>query len=250
MSGTTGDAAALADHLSQLVEGDADGSRLVVSRGPAWFVFTTAGGHHVHCEAAAKRYLPKDFRLTSHETYALRQAGFRGQPRAHTLARGFELGGADTPADVAATIDRLFAEVYGQPADTPMTLDLRIAARERTENPLVIDAMRTVSKSKEMSARHALYRKLLRGAWLVPMDGDAPRVVGDLAGWDTFAAFTDYEHLRLWDPRAPEYRVIKGRSLFPLLMQLNVGSLMVNPGGRVGGELYRNEVETIATAVR
>jgi len=44
--------------------------------------------------------------------------------------------------------------------------------------------------------------------------------------------------------------VIKGRAVFPMLMRVRTGSLLVNPGGAVGGELYRNEVEAIAAAVR
>jgi hypothetical protein len=247
MPGTVAD---LVDHLHRLVGLAPDGGRLVVSRGPAWFVLTSEGGRHMHCEAAAKRYLPKGFPLTSAETHRLRQAGFGPQPHAHTLARGFELGTTDPAESVAATIDRLFTDVYRQPADAPLDLQLHAGPRDRTENPPVLEAMRAVSRTKDMAARHELYRTLLRAAWLVPMSGDAPRVVGDLAGWDSFAAFTDWAHLRLWDPRGVEYRIIKGRALFPMLLQHRVGSLLVNPGGHVGGELYRNEVESLAAAVR
>ena len=85
---------------------------------------------------------------------------------------------------------------------------------------------------------------------MVPMSGDAPKVAGDLSGWDSYAAFTDAEHLQLWSARPTDYRIIKGRALFPLLMSLRTGSLLINPGGLVGGELYRNEVEAIASAVQ
>ena len=38
-------------------------------------------------------------------------------------------------------------------------------------------------------------------------------------------------------------------ALFPRLATLAPGSLMINPDGRLGGELYRNEIEALARAI-
>jgi hypothetical protein len=77
-----------------------------------------------------------------------------------------------------------------------------------------------------------------------------PQAVGKLQSWDVFAAFSSLDALRLYTPTVDSFKALSGRLLFPALLDLRVGSLLIDPGGRLGGELYRNEIETIARATR
>lgn len=241
----------LAAALVQLTEDGGDGNRLILEQGPAWLAFEgQRGAGHVRCVAAARKQLPPDAGVGLDQVLILRREGFTNSGGGPGLARGFELRAGDTPEATAALCFDLLVRVYRRPPTEPITLEARLGDRDRTANPSLIDAMRASAKTKDGAARQSLYRAMLRASFLVPMDGAAPRVVGDLSGWDSYAAFSDAQSLERWAGRPVDYRIIKGRAMFPLLMQFRIGSLLVNPGGSVGGELYRNEVEAIANAVR
>ena len=79
---------------------------------------------------------------------------------------------------------------------------------------------------------------------------DAPHVVERLQGLPVYAAFTDWDALRLWEPRGWPYRVIAGHQLFPLADDQRIASLMINPRGDIGGELLMNELRGLAAAAR
>jgi hypothetical protein len=244
-------AADLAGALVRLTEEGGDGNRLVLEQGPAWIAFEgQRDAGYVRCVAAARKQLPADAAIGLDQVLILRSAGFANSAGGPGLARGFELRAGDPPDATAALCLDLLARVYGRPGAEAVTLELRLRDRDRTENPPLVEAMLASAKTKDGAARQAVYRAMLRASFLVPMQGDAPRVVGDLSGWDCYAGFTDARSLERWAGRPVDYRIIKGRALFPLLARLRTGSLLVNPGGAVGGELYRNEVEAIANAVR
>ena len=81
------------------------------------------------------------------------------------------------------------------------------------------------------------------------LDADgAPAPFGTLGGAHTYAVFTSTAEADLWDPRGLEVALRPGWSIFPAISSLNPGSLQINPEGRLGGELYRNEVESLARA--
>ena len=65
-----------------------------------------------------------------------------------------------------------------------------------------------------------------------------------------FGVFTDDEALRHFDPRGTPTQTRYGYQLFPQLIEARAGILKINPDGMVGGELYRNELQTLASAVR
>ena len=66
--------------------------------------------------------------------------------------------------------------------------------------------------------------------------------------FDVYACFTSWDSLRRFQPRGAPYDVVRGRKLFARLMEHHVGSLLIDPKSSVGGELYRNELETLAGA--
>lgn len=242
--------------LQRLVTEGGDGNRLVWTRGHAFCVLTgERGGRSLTVEAAPSAMLPEGQGLTLRQVHRLRDAGFVKRPGMRALVRHVAL---DDPGALRALVDTLrglFVEVYGASGDDQVAFQL--GALDRTENAPLIAAMETLAKKRDHSLRTRVYRELLDAELLLLVDtagaaGAAaapPRVVGELSGWDVAGCFTDLAALRHFDPRVPPYRPIRGRQLFPMLAEMpRLGSLLVNPGGRIGGELYRNEVQTLAEA--
>ena len=64
-----------------------------------------------------------------------------------------------------------------------------------------------------------------------------------------YAVFTSDKSLRTYDPRGLPFRIITGRLLFPLLQKRKAGSLLINPNGDFGGELYKHEIDSICDAM-
>lgn len=232
-----------------LLADGSDGNRLVASRGPAWFVASAAkGDKSVLVEAAPSSCLPKDRGLSPARIRSLRRAGFANRPGERCLGRHVSVDRAGALESLCLELEALFAEVYGEP-DGPTDVALSLGDRDQTENPLLIEAMRKMAKSRDHGQRTQLYRALLDARLLLVTDSDgAPRKVDELVGYDVYAAFTSFSALRRWEPRGATFRVTGGRDLYPQLMNTKVGSLLIDPKSPVGGELYRNEVETLAGA--
>jgi len=246
--------------LAALVEEGDDGNVLIVSRGPAFFVCRAArGDRSILVEAAASANLPKGHGLSPSKVGHLRAAGFASRPGHKALAKHCVLDATGAFDVIADMIHNLFAEVYGQ-SDTADHVDLQPGPADRTENPVLVDAMQTMAKKREHRYRAALYRALLDAKLLVLVDPEgadhlpeknvdtAPFKVDELMGFDVYAAFTSLAALRRYDQRGRPYKRVPGRALFAQLLEYNVGSLLLDPRSSVGGELYRNELETLAGA--
>ena len=253
----------LAKNLRMLVEEGGDGNVLVIHRGPAFFVCRASrGDRSILVEAAPSSYMPKGRGLSPNKVLKLRAAGFASRPGHKALARHCELDTAGAIDGITQMIHSLFAEAFSEP-DGPDRLDLQPGPLDRTENPLLIDAMRTMARKREHRYRSALYRALLDARLLLLVDPgvddenihlpqnnvDArPLKVDELMGFEVFAAFTSLAALRRYDVRGRPYKLAAGRQLFAELLNHKVGSLLLDPRSPVGGELYRNEVETLAGA--
>ena len=246
--------------LTALVEDGGDGNVLVVSRGPAFFACRAArGDRSILVEASPSSSLPKQLRLSPAKVARLRAAGFASRPGHKALARHAVLDTEGALTGIANTIHNLFAEVFDQ-ADTTDQLDLRLGPADTTLNPMLVDTMRTMAKKREHRHRTALYRALLdarllllvepQGAAHRPEDNRAgkPLKVDELMGFDVYAAFSSPAALLRFDLRGRPYKAVYGRTLFKELMEHKVGSLLLDPQSPVGGELYRNELETLAGA--
>lgn len=233
--------------LLRLTEEGGTGNRLVVRGGRAWFVFHGArGGEEIRSEAAAKHYLGKDFPLSLNDVGLIRRAGFAQVPRFKTLQR---VDAADQVVEIAARTLALMESAYKHAG--PLQLSLHLGDLEQTDNPSLLEAIRGAAGKRTPEARNALYRALLRATFLLRVDPQGqPQPVGKLQSWDVFAAFSSLDALRLYAPTVDSFQVLPGRRLFPALLDLKVGSLLIDPGGRLGGELYRNELETLARAAR
>ena len=227
--------------LARLVEDGGSHNRAVVYAGSAWFVLHAARGvPEVEVEAAASAYLPE--KLSLDRVAALRKAGFAGRPGRKTLRVRWPVEA------LGERLEAVAAEAFGGPLGD---VELHLGEREPTRNPVLIEAMRVLAKKRDTPSRHQLYRRLLAAEVLLLVEGEEPAVVGDLQGWEVAACFTDWDALGLFDPRGRPYTLMRGRALAPLLYaRPRLGSLLINPRGTVGGELYRNELEALARASR
>lgn len=239
--------------LSRMMAEGSAGASVLACRGLAWFLVTRAAGSDaVVIEAAPSRMLPREHALSPERANVLRYAGFSASTAGQrTLARAQALPPHPDAADaLSAELIALLDTVYAQASHGPGGVRLRLAAPDPLEGKELIARMTEAAKAADPAVgRTRLYRAMLEGELLLLISNDGiPTPVGELGGMPVFAGFTDHAALRRHDPRAPAHRRLDGRALFPLLMTHGVGSLLINPAGPVGGELYRNEVSTIANA--
>ena len=222
------------------------GNRLIWTMGPAWFVFSGAKGQQsIRCEAAAKAWLPNSVAMGLEQTSLLRRAGFAREGQPKLLGRNFE----SDAAEIVTVVQPLFESVYKQHGESLVQLYLGDA--EEVENDRLMGAMRRVSKERTMDARQSVYRALLRSELLVPLQENGDMIqMGTLGDRPVYAVFSDWNALRHWDPRGHRYEKVKGSPYFLGLAQTEAGSVLINPQGLVGGELYRNEILAIAGAIR
>lgn len=244
----------LAHDLSRLTTEGGTENRLVLQADHGWLIFTGSKGRsEVLAEAAASVYLPPDRKLRAADVHRLRQAGFASRPDRRNLARTYTLGEGDHhPVKVADDAREILRSVYGVDlAATPPSRSLHFGDRDDTENPALIDAIRALSRARDPRTRNAMYRQMLRATFLLPVDdAGAPVAFGELQGFPVFGVFSDPAALRWWDPIRAGVEHVPGRRLFPMLARTGLGSVLINPEGRVGGELYRNEVQMLADAAR
>lgn len=225
--------------LAALTRDGGDANRLVLSGGDGFLVVEGAPGRDRFRVLAASS---AQVRTQAEQVHALRRRGFTKV--AGTSSLGRVLVDPEPPAfadELLATLD----EVWPGTA----AVELRLGTRPGLQNERLHDAMRALAKVRDMPARNKVYGSLLGADLLVVVADGAPRVVDDLSGWDVMACFSDFDQLLAWDPRSPDVRQLPGYQLFPMLAQLpRVGSLLINPRGAVGGELYRNEIQALAKA--
>jgi len=123
--------------------------------------------------------------------------------------------------------------------------------RQILSNRAVGDQMRKLSKHRTHEARIELYKMLLNAELLLALDGNGvPLVVDTIGKFPCYGLFTEARHLYHFDPRGLNIQRDYGSSLFPILNALAPGSVFLNPKCELRGELYRNEIESLAQAVR
>jgi hypothetical protein len=244
-------APAVEQALQQLVSSGGTGNRLVLSRGPAYFHCTAGNGDKsILVEAAPSSALPKARALSPVRVSKLRAAGFASRPGHKCLGRHVALDDQTTTSTLSRQLLALFDSVYGEPGPE-VGIESHSGDSESTTNPRLLDAMRQMAKKRDHRFRVDLYRALLDSTLLllVQPDGDGtPAKVDELMKFEVYACFTSWDALRRYQPRGAPYEAVRGRHLFGRLLAHPVGSLLIDPKSGVGGELYRNELETLAGA--
>ncbi len=232
----------IVDALRALADDPRDASRVVVSGASGFLVVEAAAADdRVLVLAAGSAHV----KLRPDQVQTLRARGFTRLAGRPSLGR---IVVRPEPEALAARLAETLREVYG---DEQLTAVLRPGDRPSLDDARLLAAMRTLAKERDMPSRNRVYGAVLGADLLVPVHADGPAVVGDLEGWQVVAAFTGFDQLLAWDPRSPAVRRMPGIELFPMLAALpRIGSILINPRGTVGGELYRNEILALARATQ
>lgn len=251
---------ALASHILQLRSHPGADNRLIVASRDYYLVIAARQGDPtLTLEAVANPNLTAAAALTPGRLEQLKQRGFREKQHHGNLFRKLTLSaGAASNGELTRLCDELmtiFARAYGVDAGEPAVFDLQLGDGEPLRNPDIIRLMRTLSVRRDWDARRALYAALLDATLLVPVDpeavtSDEPLEVERLGTFPVFASFTDIDALRMWNPRGLPFRATPVAELVPRALALGAGSLLINPRGLVGGELYRNELESLGDALK
>ena len=224
----------------------------MISSGPAWFVaHGTQGSTQVRVEAAASYYLPAQAKLTTEDVYRLRQRGFSSPAQGRNLHRSLPLENPGHAREAAQTLLAILRDIYKRPANETLEIQEHHGDADPTSNPRLVRAIRELASSRSQQARNRMYSELLSAKLLVPTDASGELLAfGELEGRPVYGCFIDEQALLGWDPRGVAYKGVAGTALFMALTQTRAASMLINPQGRLGGELYRNEIDALADAAR
>jgi len=171
--------------------------------------------------------------------------GFRRKRMSDDFKKSFEEEDLSTKV-----IEQLVEEIYSQCFDCSVeALELIKLPTIDTDDAAVLEAMNLLSTKRDWSARKTLYRMLLDTSFVFPVDPmGAPLVEEHIASWPVCTAFTSYATLFRHHPAGVACKIIVGSELFPELVDRRFGSLRINSGSDVRGELYFNELEMLKDA--
>lgn len=246
----------LVTSLQQLTTSGGADNRLVVVAGDYYVVVHgRLGGGDLTCEVVSNFYLGAASQLTPARLRSLGERGYFERNGHNNLYRDVRLVGPDATGKLADELLALFAQIFGVEADAPAKFDLQLGDPEPTRNPDLVRAMKALAVRRDMDARQRVYIGVMNATFLMPVNpagltADEPLEVDRLGSFPVIAAFTEIDSLRLWQPKGWPFALVPGTRLVPLAVSRRVGSLLVNPRGNVGGELYINELESIEGALR
>ncbi|MEO0460622.1 MAG: SseB family protein [Myxococcota bacterium] len=162
----------------------------------------------------------------------------------------------ESAAEVARALDALIYESlnYARDAVYSVALEYDRAA----DSPELRKAMKALAKLRSPDARHSVYRHLVASTMLLamqtePSDGSPTdiRVQLDgkeLSGRPVWLAFSGHSALES-NSEAKAFVSLSGVRLIQAALHAKIGSLRLDHGCQVGGELYGSELATIADAI-
>ena len=242
--------------LQQLTTSGGADNRLVLVAGDYYIVVHgRLGGSELTCEVVSNFYLGGPAEITPARLRILSDRGYAERTGKNNLFRDVRLTGGDAVARLADDLLAVFARVYGVDEGAPARFELQLGDPEPTRNPDLLRAMKALAHRRDMDSRHRVYAAVMNGTFLVPTNpagrsADEPLEVDRLGAFPVIAAFSEIDSLRLWQPRGWPFALVPGARLVPLAVARRVGSLLLNPRGNIGGELYINELESIEGALR
>lgn len=260
---TTLTADTLVDHLRQLTRTGGADNRLVVASRDYYMVFSARPGEpELHAEAVGNFYLPKPAELTPARQAQLGQRMFTPRPGRNNVYRTVRPQTDDELRSFASEVLEIFARAYGVDPGTPAEFDLQLGEPEPTRNPELLRHMKLLSVMRDWTTRKQVYTTLLDATVLLAIEphgptglidpdaGDEPLEAGRLGTFACWAAFTDIDALRLWQPKGAPFKATAVAELVPRAVDRRIGSLLINPKGNIGGELYINELESLHGALQ
>ncbi len=247
----------LTRRVEDLVRGGGNANRLVVETDAGFVVLRGArGADAVQVEAQGGRHLPADRRLSAEQVRVLTDAGLRQASAAQCFRGSLPLAAPGDAERVASLALHLLSTVYRSLPDEPLRLVHEAGERPALDDSRLVAAMTHLSRARDAAARNKVYLALCRAHLVLPLaegaadDDPIPREIDRLADLPVAAVFTDWDTLDAFAPRGLPTVVLQGFDIFPLLDAHRVASVQINPRGRVGGELYRNEIQTITDGIK
>jgi hypothetical protein len=226
-------------------------SRLVIQCGVAWVVIHSfAPANRILVEISSNTYLPDEHRLTEHQLEQLQEWGYKVRRQGRSLGMMTYLAAEDDFLKMERDIKRIFTEVFTVPAAYAFSFQENV--KIDLQNNDLLNVMRNLGRDKKHENRISLYQELVNATLLVYVSEDLRsfQQYDTIGPFSTFAAFTDDKNHRQFDPRGCPVQLRHCYEFIPELVEQNAGSLIINPRGDVRGELYRNELQTIASALR
>ena len=202
-------------------------------------------------EISSNTYLPKDNLLSEAQKTQLSDLSFTQRRRKRSLGKLVSIANATHYDQLITEISYVFEDIF-KVQTSQLVITFTPNARHALKNKELLQSMKKMSQSKQHSLRIALYKTLLNSSLLLlstKAKPEHPLQTGQIMQYPVFTCFTDYEAARCFDPRVGHLKEMYAYQIFKSVWDLNVGSLQINPKGDIGGELYRNEVETLIQAV-
>lgn len=257
MAETENDETALKEALASMLTSKSLAARVQVSCDHAYvYVTHERGAPTLAIVAPSSRHLPDGVRLEQTGAQWLRREGFERPSggRCFTL----RLPIPSSLGDLSARCVEVLRCAYGCAPGEPVVATLSHDDRRHPSNDEVVEAMRRLASSRSHDDRLRLYNELVNATFLVPVSPDADVSDDGPDAWVNledpsqivFAVFTDLPQMRAWKLDADEYLPTHGAEFFEEFMESGAVGLRINPGGTVGGELYRHEVELIVKGIR
>lgn len=153
-------------------------------------------------------------------------------------------------------VEQTLAQVLGHQRKSIYSVSLEPDRSPRNQE--LLRTMRVLARQRDDLSRQQVYQTLAASTLLLPLqkmpeEGAALSVAEDhepLGGRSVWCVFTDVSRLAQWRNPASPYLRVPGIRLVRAALQKNLGSVRINPGSDVGGELYRNELQRMGEAWR
>ena len=225
--------------------------RLIIQNSFGWVVLQSyARPHQALCEIAGNTYLPKEHQLNQEQEEIIERHGYTKRRGDRTIGKIIPISTSEEREKIITELSTLFPKLYQEPFETAIpTLHTDILSGVTNSN--FTKTMRDLSQKRTHDLRLEIYRKFINATFLLAINKDgSPREIEKLAQLSCFAVFTDDKSLRCWDPRGTLWKKMYGFEVINTIMKHNPGSLIINPRGNISGELYKNELQTLANATK
>lgn len=263
--------------LKQIITSGGSDNRLTLQGDRGFIVIKGARDEEdVEVLTASGRSLKKQ--LDEQQAQSLYELGFRRKTAALPFKKAFCIDESEEREKLTNLLIDLMCTIYASSA-SQISLQERFADHVPVENQRLIEAMKRLSKDRDMSSRQKLYWAVVRSQVLLALDCSAPKSLKnerglqqwietglkdvnhvssslslksfkDMTGYQSMSIFTDQDALDLVDPRGIDAIVLPGRLAIMLALAQSWDSLLINPRSQVGGELYKNELQSIIEGLK
>lgn len=258
--------------LKRMISSGGSDNRITLQGGQGFIVIKGACDEEdVEVLIASGRTLNRQ--LDEADAQRLHVQGFRRKTAALPFQKLFCVDEHEQREALTELLIDLICSVYDNEI-SKISIREHFSDRIITDNNRLIEAMKTLSKKRDMSSRQKVYWAVVRSQVLLALDKSAPKSLKtdrglqqwiesglddiqhissslslksfkDITGYRSMAIFTDSNALDLVDPRGVETVVLPGRLAIMLALAQSWDSLLINPRSDVGGELYKNELQSI-----